>query len=304
MPHVLKKRPSPCLPETYRPPGGMAYRVKDNDNWESVASKLGIDAKALIFYNFQTNNPEEVNYYLEHNVGCTHASPDGWNYSFRGAIPGIIYHPHIPPVIAFHHQTLSGMTLMQNPPGRWQLKAHFQVHIAFNPRMPDASPFCYRQYLKGRVRIRRKSVIWLDTPSEFKIPGTYGGTVGLPRHNYIEDGKFYAGKVLRYGYRQVPAFREGREIDMYYPPSYPQDGYHYMAGDEPGIAGSLTDLFTGLPVDISGISLELYFRGDVIEERFQVPVQVWARKYWSYKAYYEITSTHPFSFHAIGRPPG
>jgi hypothetical protein len=90
---VIMDTPRPTLPPDYRPPGGVRYRVRNGDNWISVAANLGMDPKSLIFFNFHTTEPKFVNYYLKHNVGCTVVSPDGKNYSFRDASPGVIYIP-------------------------------------------------------------------------------------------------------------------------------------------------------------------------------------------------------------------
>jgi hypothetical protein len=48
----------------------------------------------LIRFNFKTNNPDEVNWYLRRNVGCNVPTPDGFNWTFSSsASPGIIYLP-------------------------------------------------------------------------------------------------------------------------------------------------------------------------------------------------------------------
>jgi LysM domain len=90
---VVMEKPHPTLPPCYRPKGGIPYRVQNGDNWWSVADKLGMPVAALIRFNFNTQEPKHVNYYLKHNVGCKVVSPDGKNYSFRDASPGIIYVP-------------------------------------------------------------------------------------------------------------------------------------------------------------------------------------------------------------------
>jgi hypothetical protein len=69
------------------PPG------KFDDTWESVARQYGMDARRLIYHNFKTNNPKEVNFYLRTVVGCNTPSPTRWNWTFKGARPGIIYLP-------------------------------------------------------------------------------------------------------------------------------------------------------------------------------------------------------------------
>jgi len=66
----------------WAPSGAHPYYVKDGDNWENVARRDGwADARDLVEFNFQTRDPEEVNWYLQNFVGCT-VSHDGKNYSF------------------------------------------------------------------------------------------------------------------------------------------------------------------------------------------------------------------------------
>src|ERR671917_594000 len=61
------------------------YDVADTDNWGTAAGRNGLpDAWDLIIFNFRTDSPEEVNWYLNHIVGCIHSN-DGKNFSFRGA---------------------------------------------------------------------------------------------------------------------------------------------------------------------------------------------------------------------------
>ncbi|MDZ5449009.1 hypothetical protein [Labrys sp. ZIDIC5] len=75
-------------------PRGRPYRVKDGDDWLSVARVHGINVQYLISYNFDTLNTREVNWYLRHRVGCVVPSPKGWNWRFSSsANPGIIMIP-------------------------------------------------------------------------------------------------------------------------------------------------------------------------------------------------------------------
>ncbi len=90
----IERAPAKPLPPTYQPPGGTPYRVGENESWGSVAAKAGIDALALIEFNFQTRDPAEVNWYLRRNVGCVLPTVDGKNWRFSAkAQPGIIYLP-------------------------------------------------------------------------------------------------------------------------------------------------------------------------------------------------------------------
>jgi hypothetical protein len=79
------------------PPGGfrMAYKVgeKPGANWWNTASGFGVpDVWDLIWYNFQTTDPREVNFYMRRYVGCWQSN-DGKNFSFKGAEPGWIFIP-------------------------------------------------------------------------------------------------------------------------------------------------------------------------------------------------------------------
>jgi len=93
---------------TYVPQGGVPYTVQNDDDWWKLAAKpeikaLGYDAIGLCYFNFQTKNPPEINYYLRNKVGCVNTTHDRKNYVFRGAKPGQIYLPRAqaaqPPVV-------------------------------------------------------------------------------------------------------------------------------------------------------------------------------------------------------------
>jgi len=73
---------------------GIPYRVKNGDTWGSVAAQFRVDVKELIFFNFLTTMPDEVNWYLHHHTGCKLVSPTGNNWCFSSsANPGIIFIP-------------------------------------------------------------------------------------------------------------------------------------------------------------------------------------------------------------------
>jgi hypothetical protein len=85
--------PKPRVPPDYAK-AGFPYQVKDGESWKSIAAVHELDVKYLIRFNFKTNVPEEVNWYLRHYVGCDQTTPDQHNYIFSSsAKPGIIYVP-------------------------------------------------------------------------------------------------------------------------------------------------------------------------------------------------------------------
>lgn len=68
-------------------------------SWWSIAKLVGRDNPwDLIIYNFQTEHPREVNYYMRELLGCKDVQ--GGNYTFEGADPGLLYVPQpswVPP---------------------------------------------------------------------------------------------------------------------------------------------------------------------------------------------------------------
>ncbi len=72
----IEKSPKVPLLANYIPSGGVAYKVKDDESWVSIAKKLGVDVWGLIEFNFKTRNPE-VNWYLRYRVGCRKMTAEG-----------------------------------------------------------------------------------------------------------------------------------------------------------------------------------------------------------------------------------
>jgi hypothetical protein len=91
----IERTPSVQVPRDFpHTQGGRLYKVKDGDDWESVARENNIDVKYLIGFNFLTTDPDEVNWYLRHYTGCNKVSPSGYNWMFSSsAKPGFIYIP-------------------------------------------------------------------------------------------------------------------------------------------------------------------------------------------------------------------
>lgn len=76
------------------PKEAFFYKVKDGEHWGSVAQLdgWGADVKGFIRYNFGTDNPYEVNWFLKNYVGCTLQTEDKKNYRFSSkAKPGYIF---------------------------------------------------------------------------------------------------------------------------------------------------------------------------------------------------------------------
>jgi hypothetical protein len=91
---AIEHTPASPVAQDYQPARSVPYRVKDGDDWYSVARLAGVSAKDLIAFNFKTTVPAEVNWYLRRNVGCCRETWDRKNWMFTSsASPGIIYLP-------------------------------------------------------------------------------------------------------------------------------------------------------------------------------------------------------------------
>jgi len=63
------------------------------ENWWSLARAHQVRPWEIIRFNFDTDVPEEVNWYLHEYVGCHQLGPRGRNYRFEDARPGLILMP-------------------------------------------------------------------------------------------------------------------------------------------------------------------------------------------------------------------
>jgi hypothetical protein len=90
-----ESEPDNPLPVDFVPEGSVeTHRVSDGEDWASVAAQYNVKVDDLIYFNFHTNVPEEVNWYLRRNVGCNVSNDDGLNWAFSSsADPGLIYIP-------------------------------------------------------------------------------------------------------------------------------------------------------------------------------------------------------------------
>lgn len=240
----------PDVGADYVPPDSMPMDISGKDvyggdwNWGSLAKVAKMTAEDLIRFNYKTTKPEVVNFYLGRNCGCKLTTPDGKNYRFPTASPGIVYIPRITPVLSFYHIPIRPMEMLPGPtPGTFEMAAVFQVHLTLNPDLADPTLYEYRQMIRGSAfqqdgdwdgeRWRPRG---LPKPvgSRFIIPGTPGVPAGLLT-TWKEDGVTAATGTRLYGHRENGNFSDGLEVDRYTPG--PLDGYKYTAGDRPGLEG-------------------------------------------------------------------
>ncbi len=90
-----EREPDNPLPIDFVPDGAVeTHSVSDGEDWASVAAPYNVKVDDLIYFNFHTNVPEEVNWYLRRNTGCNVSNDGGLNWAFSSsADPGLIYIP-------------------------------------------------------------------------------------------------------------------------------------------------------------------------------------------------------------------
>jgi hypothetical protein len=79
---VTRKYPFPRKILQDWPPPGIKHYYQTGERWESIATQYGVNVKSLIYHNFKTTRPDEVNFYLHKLLGLNH-STDGINYAFK-----------------------------------------------------------------------------------------------------------------------------------------------------------------------------------------------------------------------------
>lgn len=316
------EKPSPTLPPNYRPPGAAPYRVRNGDSFTSIANRLGMSAKALLQFNYKTDHPPYINYYLKHNVGCKVAAPDGKNYSFTNASPGVIYQPMTNPVVMFMSKEggpvdhfgssfSHGLVCVDypNPPPKFvdhiKVYASFAMGLRLNPKLLDPTPFVYRQFIKGSTRVKDDLGKWWDIPT--RVPTADGKAMqDWKRDDWLEDGEEWVDPITsaidirKYGYREKP----GVAIDRYLPD---QKGHAYEMFDQPGFPVPKTNLrHPRIPGPPSGrfpklVETEFSFMGLVIEHPLSAAVPstpFQASLTWDFKGKWRIVSRWPLKTEA------
>ena len=109
----IQRRPKRIVPRSRVMKNSVRHRVKDGESWETLALQYGLSTDQIIYFNFDTIVPEEVNWYLQNYVGCKKITGDGKNWMFNSrAVPGVI---QIPP----KEYTFTGTVITGTLPPRY-----------------------------------------------------------------------------------------------------------------------------------------------------------------------------------------
>jgi hypothetical protein len=94
-PKTTEPKPIPDFPPTYG--AATPLIVGPTDNWWTLTRKIGrINPWELIQYNFQTTNPDEVNWCMRNILKCTLTTKDCLNYRFGGKEDGTPIKIYVP----------------------------------------------------------------------------------------------------------------------------------------------------------------------------------------------------------------
>jgi hypothetical protein len=187
-----ERTPPNPLPVDFVPDGSIAtHRVSDGEDWASVAKQYNVDVKNLISFNFHTNVPEEVNWYLRRNTGCNVSKDGGRNWAFSdSADPGLIYIPPVGvinmPEEVIEVEPRSTMERLQEIsktiPGNEGIRIREMIDIAVLVDFPKAAALWYYDYAAVQWytsphtnNIQRRQAT-LAKNGQFPFDGTWGST--------------------------------------------------------------------------------------------------------------------------------
>jgi hypothetical protein len=189
-----EREPDNPLPVDFVPEGSVeTHRVSDGEDWASVAQQYNVNVKDLIYFNFHTNVPEEVNWYLRRNTGCNVSKDGGRNWAFSSsADPGIVY---IPPseVIDMEPEDVPVDTrtimdrlreIAKTIPGNEGIRIREMLDIAAKVGSPaDEQLWFYNgqavfKYIQLRTTNSERQEMTKDTNGQFPFDGDAGVNFG------------------------------------------------------------------------------------------------------------------------------
>jgi len=202
-----EREPDDPLPADFVPDGKVAtHRVSDGEDWASVAAQYNVNVKDLIYFNFHTNVPEEVNWYLRRNTGCNVSNDGDLNWAFSSsADPGLVY---IPPCEVINMEPedvpVDTRTIMERLreiaktiPGNEGIRIREMLDIAAKVGSPADEQLWYYNgpavlhYIRLQTKDSERQEMTKDTNGQFPFDGDAGVNFGA--------WKFYPfGDILRF----------------------------------------------------------------------------------------------------------
>jgi len=190
-----EREPDDPLPANFEPEGFVEkHSVSDGEDWASVAAKYNVNVKDLIYFNFHTNIPEEVNWYLRRNTGCNVSKDGGRNWAFSSsADPGLIYIPpsEVIDMEPFEVPPVDTRTIMdrlreiaKTIPGNEGIRIRERLDIAAKVGSPADEQLWYYngqavfKYIQLETKNSERQEMTKDTNGQFPFDGDAGVNYG------------------------------------------------------------------------------------------------------------------------------
>lgn len=217
----------------------MPYRVGDRDSWVNVAQRFDVTVRNLIYANFGTLTPSEVNWYLRHYVGCKRSTRDGKNWMFSAsAEPGII---QIPPstIIEMDEVVITGRApspfyVVATRPEDWSPDPE-SPYPASAVEVVSRQPWRHANLSVGSVRVRSRTE-WGAAEPTWVGEVVYYNTVSFPLE------RTYTNIVVHHT-NNNDSIRENERRQM--SRGFAALGYHFFID-------STGSVFEGRPLEVMG----------------------------------------------------
>jgi hypothetical protein len=277
-----EREPDNPLPADFVPEGAVeTHTVSDGEDWASVAAQYNVKVGDLIYFNFHTNVPEEVNWYLRRNTGCNVSNDGGLNWAFSSsADPGLIYIPAAE-VINMDAEDIRGPVMqtiqeiadtLPGPAGK-RIRRMLAIESLADPYQPVPgsgqkdrlwyyNPGAVTYYIAPPTSDADLKQMTKDTNGQFPFDGDIGPGFAQSRR----DWRFYPfGEIVALdatkpqSYSQLKLFLEALDKEIY-------DSFREMASVEPRLEHygarelyALVDAFLRHVHDLAETPTHLYY---------------------------------------------
>jgi hypothetical protein len=201
--------PAPANDKFYRWPARYPVGKEKGESFTTIAKKNGVGASELVYYNFLTKDPKEINWYLANYVACPAPGSSQKYYNFEGAVQdekkntGFIFIPKFGSQISDYLNRL-GNRIVDNynqstkkEPGGLCYEACYarvkeaakQVAVAV-PAFDNKSAF---SRLWGSLIYPKKT--WLELPEEYRGKGAPGAMASVGLGTLVYSDGIWAGNL-------------------------------------------------------------------------------------------------------------
>jgi len=180
------------------------------ESFFTIAKKTGVNAQDLVFYNFRTKNPKEINWYLKNYVGSPDPGPGQQYYGFAGASydektnKGVIFIPRFGNETPDSGNRLGqkvvdnyNKSLRKTPGGLCYEACYARIRQAAGEVAVSVPAFDNRSVfsrLWGSLIAPKKT--WLELPEDYRGKGAAGAMVNAGVGTLVESADIWGGKLL------------------------------------------------------------------------------------------------------------